>query len=81
MDGFRLALWIREAYPTMPVFLASREIGKARTSYELAPAQPFFLNPYDMDIIVAGYAKRSYSGLCRSLMSSDGRLQPFRRLY
>jgi len=53
MDGFQLALWIREGYPTMPVFLASGDIGKARTSYELAPGQPFFLKPYDMDVIVS----------------------------
>jgi CheY-like chemotaxis protein len=53
MDGFQLALWIRKYRPSLPVFLTSGDIGKAQTTFELAPGQPFFLKPYDLDKVVA----------------------------
>lgn len=53
MDGFQLALWIRAHRPGLPVFLTSGDIGKAQTTFELAPGQPFFLKPYDLDKVAA----------------------------
>jgi hypothetical protein len=52
MGGFQLALWMRERYPAIPVFLASGGMGKAWTSYELAPRQPFFKKPYNIVVVV-----------------------------
>ena len=51
MDGLKLASWIRERHPELPVFLASGDIGKAHTSSDLAPGQPFFPKPYDMNFV------------------------------
>ncbi|MBA2589005.1 MAG: response regulator [Alphaproteobacteria bacterium] len=53
MDGFQLALWMRDKYPKIPVFLASGNTGKAETTSQLAPGYPFFPKPYNVDNVVS----------------------------
>lgn len=52
LDGFQLALWMREKFPTIPVFLSSGNTGKADTTSQLAPGLPFFQKPYELDLVV-----------------------------
>lgn len=53
IDGFQLALWMQQKYPLIPVFLTSGYIGKEQTCNELAPGQPFFPKPYNLDNIAS----------------------------
>lgn len=52
VDGFALCAWVRQHCPTIPVFLASGDIGKAHSRDELAPGQPFFSKPYSLDAVI-----------------------------
>jgi CheY-like chemotaxis protein len=48
IDGFGLSRWIRENCPSLPVILASGDVGKANIAHELCANEPFLIKPYDL---------------------------------
>lgn len=53
VDGFALSAWIKQHCPAIPVFIASGDLGLARSRNELAPGQAFFSKPYSLDAVIS----------------------------
>jgi CheY-like chemotaxis protein len=49
MDGFGLVKWIQSSRPTVPVLVASGDIGKANDANRLNMGDMFVSKPYDLD--------------------------------
>jgi DNA-binding NtrC family response regulator len=49
IDGFGLVKWIQSSRPTIPVIVASGDIGKANDANRLRLGDMFLSKPYDLD--------------------------------
>lgn len=49
MDGFGLVKWIQTSRPTVPVLVASGDVGKANADNRLALGDMFVAKPYDLN--------------------------------
>jgi CheY-like chemotaxis protein len=53
LDGFGLAKWVRQHKPGLQVVLVSSDKKRAETAKNLCQSEPFFANPYRIDVLVA----------------------------
>src|SRR3984885_8739022 len=58
IDGFGLAMWVRDNQPGLAVFVASGYSGKLDLARELCAGEQFFAKPYDLDLVVAKLHKQ-----------------------
>ena len=49
MDGFGLVRWIQSSRPTVPVIVASGDIGKANDASCMTLGDMFIPKPYDLE--------------------------------
>jgi DNA-binding NtrC family response regulator len=49
MDGFGLVKWIQDSRPTVPVIVASGDIGRANDENRVQLGDRFISKPYDLD--------------------------------
>lgn len=50
LDGFGLARWLMENHPSIPIILASGDVGKKNALHELCGAE-MVAKPYDFDVV------------------------------
>jgi CheY-like chemotaxis protein len=53
LDGFGLAKWVREHRLGLQVVLVSSDKKRSETAKKLCESEPFFANPYRIDIVLA----------------------------
>ncbi len=53
VDGIGLGAWVKQHCPTIPVIIASGQIGKAQIREGQVPDLPFFSKPYSFDAIIS----------------------------
>jgi CheY-like chemotaxis protein len=51
MDGFALAVWVRENYRSLPVILTSGDIGQANNARKAHAGEAFLPKPYELHAV------------------------------
>lgn len=53
VDGIGLGAWVKQHCPTVPVIIASGQIGKGQIRDGQFPDLPFFTKPYSFDAVIS----------------------------